>query len=97
MYHFRWRAAADPLLVLSGGRTQPQRSCAESRSYVELAQALDLTLSPEPVLEEYALTSIENLLFSLYAYHHTRQIYPAHIDVISWAFKRLRFEQTLEA
>jgi hypothetical protein len=48
-------------------------------------------------LEEFALTSIENLLLSLYVYHEARGLFPKTIDVISWEFKRKRFVETLNA
>ena len=48
-------------------------------------------------LEEYALTSIENVLLSLYVYHRSRKVYPKSVEIISWEFKRDRFKQTLEA
>jgi hypothetical protein len=43
------------------------------------------------------MTSIENLLFSLYVYADRRQHFPEHINIISWEFKRERFEKTLDA
>ena len=95
--HLAWRAKSSPLLVISGGPTQRQRRCAESQSYVEWAHALGLPLPANVTLEAYALTSIENLLLSLYVYHQTRQRYPETVEVISWAFKSARFVQTLEA
>ncbi len=95
--HLTWRASAAPLLVISGGLTKTQRRCSESRSYLELAKFLDLSIPDNIELEEYALTSIENLLFSLYVYHLAKKLYPEHIEVISWEFKRSRFEKTLDA
>src|SRR5258706_5938489 len=95
--HLRWRAGRSPLLVISGGPTKTERQCSESRSYIEMATAMNLKVSEDIRLEEYALTSIENLLFSLYTYHLARGVYPETIDAISWEFKRERFEQTLDA
>lgn len=95
--HLAWRAELLPLLVLSGGPTQRQRPCSESQSYVEWAHTLHIDLPVHVALEEYALTSIENLLLSLYVYHRTRGRYPEAVDVISWAFKYARFEATLQA
>jgi hypothetical protein len=93
--HLVWRSAVSPLLVVSGGFTKIQRYCSESRSYLELARMLGLDIPMNVALEEYALTSIENLLLSLYVYHQIKKIYPESIDVISWEFKRARFAQTL--
>ena len=89
--------ADDPLLVLSGGFTKAQRKCSESRSYLDLADALGLSVPAGVVVEEHALTSIENLLLSLYTHHRQRHVYPEQVEVISWAFKRARFEATLDA
>jgi len=96
-YCTNWRPGSDPLLVISGSFSKQQRHCSESRSYLELARHMGLAVPDNVVLEEYALTSIENMLLSLYAYHDTRGAYPEAIDVISWAFKQRRFEVTLRA
>ncbi len=95
--HLIWRAATSPFLVISGGFTKIQRECSESRSYLDLARSLELPIPISVALEEYALTSIENVLLSLYVYHQVRRVYPESVEVISWEFKRARFEQTLVA
>ncbi len=65
----KWIAEEDPLLVISGGKTKLERDCSESRSYVQWAAKLGIDFPREKIaLEEYAMTSIENLLFSLYVY-----------------------------
>ena len=92
-----WIPDSDPLLVISGGFTKPQRNSSESSSYVELAKRMSLQIPENLALEEFALTSIENLLFSLYMYHEVRGRFPKTIDVISWEFKRQRFVETLKA
>jgi hypothetical protein len=97
LQHLEWRAGTDPLLVISGGRTQAALRRSESRSYSEWAEHLGFKLPASIVLEEYALSSIENLLFGLYRYHQTRQVFPAGIDVISWGFKAARFAATMSA
>ena len=58
---------------------------------------MKLSIPQNIALEEYALTSIENLLLSLYVYHEERGFFPKTIDVISWEFKRERFMKTLNA
>lgn len=58
---------------------------------------MGLTVPANVALEKFGLTSIENVLFSLYVYSITRGYYPVGIEVISWEFKRMRFEQTLDA
>ena len=95
--HLVWRSAVSPLLVVSGGFTQIQRQCSESRSYLELSRMLGLAIPINVALEEYALTSIENVLLSLYVYHKVKKVYPENVEAISWEFKRGRFEETLTA
>jgi hypothetical protein len=58
---------------------------------------MGMRLPDDVALEEFALTSIENLLFGLYVYRESRGVYPERIDVISWEFKRRRFGETLRA
>ncbi len=96
--HLRLRRSLDPLVVISGGFTRPQRACSESRSYLEWAKRLGISFPEDEVaLEEYALTSIENLLLGLYVYHQRRGVFPERIDVVSWEFKCARFQHTLAA
>jgi len=95
--HLVWRKRAKPLLVISGGLTQRQRRCSESRSYFERTKHLGLPVLGQVALEEHALTSIENLILSIYAFHQERGTYPDSIELISWAFKRRRMEKALEA
>ena len=91
------RMCDDPLLVISGAYTKPQRRCSESRSYAEWADRLGLHLPEATMLEECGLTSIENLLFGLYVYREARGVYPERVDAISWEFKRQRFLETMRA
>src|SRR5882762_960163 len=50
--HLIWRGSANPLLVISGGRTQDQRRCSESRSYTERAPELGLQVTEHVAVEE---------------------------------------------
>ncbi|MFB3827665.1 MAG: hypothetical protein ACE15B_12910 [Bryobacteraceae bacterium] len=96
--HLGFRSELDPLLVISGGPTRAERACSESRSCLEWAGRLGIAFPAERVaLEEYALTSIENVLLGLYVYHQRRGVWPERIDAISWEFKRARFRQALAA
>lgn len=92
-----WNPGSEAMLVISGGYTKPQRPWPESRSYLEWVAVKGKPIPAGVELEEFALTSIENLLFSLYVYRQKRGVYPDNIDVISWAFKRERFESALRA
>lgn len=95
--HLAWRRSSNPLLVISGAPTKVERALSESRSYLDWAEAEGLAIPSEVALEEYALTTIDNLLLALYVYHKTRGAYPQEIDVISWEFKRERMIATLDA
>jgi hypothetical protein len=97
LQHLMWRAESSPFLVISGGYTKIERQCSESRSYLELASIRQISVPQNVGLEEFALTSIENILLSLYVYHGIRGVWPEHVEAISWEFKRQRFERTLEA
>ena len=96
LHSLRWRKNENPTLVISGGYTKIERRCSESRSYVQMAKSMGLEIPSGVLLEEYALTSIENLLFSLYVFHGKHGSYPQKIDVVSWEFKHDRFKKTFE-
>ena len=95
--HLRWRADASALLVISGGQTKRERACSEARSYLDLAAALGLEVPENVALEEYSLTSVENVLLSLYVYHLRTGRFPERIECVSWEFKRERFQRALQA
>lgn len=97
LHCLRWRKNENPTLVISGGQTKIQRQCSEGRSYIQMARDLNLTVPPGVLLEDYALTSIENLLLSLYSFHIAHGHYPKKIYVISWEFKEERFKKTFAA
>lgn len=97
LQHLKWRSGTNPLLVISGGPTKKQLFLSESRSMLDLAESMRLTIPDTIALEEYALTTIENILFSLYVYHQQRSAYPESIDFISWSFKYRRVTATLQA
>jgi len=94
--HFAWRLDAKPVMTPSGGPTKkPTRS--EGASYIDWARTLGIAIPNDVISEDYALTTSENLLFSVYRYHQHRGMMPAAIDVISWGFKARRFAATLDA
>ena len=64
---------------------------------MEWAAALDLKVPENVAVEEYSLTSVENLLLSLYVYHQRTGRFPERIESISWEFKRERFQRALQA
>jgi hypothetical protein len=95
--HLEWRSNVDPLLIITGGSTKHEVNVSESRSNIDLARVNNIVIPSNVALEEYALTSIENVLFSIYCYCMITGFFPERIDVISWEFKRNRYEATLNA
>ena len=95
--HLEWRKDENPLLILSGGYSKKELNISESQSYLYYAEDLGLAINNNIILEEYALVSIENLLFSLYMYKLNRECYPETIDIISWSFKKERYETALKS
>jgi len=87
----------NPLLIISGGYTKEQIKISESESYLDYAEDLGLKIQDNIVVEEYALVSIENLLFSIFKYHRLRKCYPEKIIIISWDFKKDRYNAALRA
>jgi len=73
-------AAGGDEAVGDGGATPPPRSTVRART----------------VTEEYATDSFENLLFSICRFREITGSYPRKISLVSFSFKRLRFE-TLHA
>jgi hypothetical protein len=91
-------AHKDPsaLLVFSGGETRavsgPQ---TEAQAYYHVADAMKLwrgTVRARTATEEFATDSFENLMFALCRFREVTGDYPQKITVISFSFKRRRFE-----
>jgi hypothetical protein len=95
--HLTWRKPHDPLLILSGAPSKSEVTGSESQTNLDLAEAIGLEVPGNVACEEYALTSVDNLVLSLFRYHMLRHAYPEKIDVISWGWKQERFEASLEA
>ncbi|CBY00466.1 hypothetical protein IAQ61_011390 [Plenodomus lingam] len=93
------------LLVLSGGATKPsQAPMSEARSYYHAALAEELAeghlhggrahrmfSKGYVLLEEQAIDSLQNLLFSILLFKKTTGKYPKQVRVITHAFKSARF------
>ncbi|KAK1771121.1 hypothetical protein QBC33DRAFT_232328 [Phialemonium atrogriseum] len=91
----------DAVLVFSGGPTRDETPVSEAASYANLAAAnayfsLLPPDSPDPVsssrvlLEERALDSYYNILFSIMLFWRVHHVWPKHITLVSHAFKRAR-------
>ncbi|PFH59039.1 hypothetical protein XA68_12898 [Ophiocordyceps unilateralis] len=80
----------DAVLVFSGGPTRPETNLSEAKSYANLMQTTDPSI---PILlEERALDSYHNILFSLTLFHTNFQTWPTSVTIISHAFKQPRLE-----
>lgn len=97
-------ARDDPgsLLVFSGGQTRREAGPrSEGQSYWNLAEYFRWWSSPEvsgrSTTEEFARDSFENLLFSICRFKEWTGRYPQKIHVVSWTFKRKRFDLHREA
>lgn len=99
-------ARNDPesLLVFSGGETRavsgPQ---TEAQAYYHVADAMNLwpsdkdsSVRARTTTEEFATDSFENFMFSIARFREVTGEYPEKITVVSFSFKRRRFE-TLHA
>jgi hypothetical protein len=85
------------LLVYSGGQTRYEAGPrSEAQSYWLLADSFKwwsrTNVRLRAVTEEFARDSFENLLFSICRFRECVGIYPAKVTVVSWEFKRERFE-----
>ena len=94
-------AAADPrsLLVFSGGQTRGDAGPrSEGASYWLVAERFAwwghvATVGARAAAEEHARDSLENLLFALCRFRELTGTYPRRVTVVSFWFKRRRFEQ----
>jgi len=92
-------AAKDPhsLLIFSGGQTRAVTGPAdEGGSYYRVADALNLwgntNVRTRTATEEFATDSFQNLLYSMCRFKEITSSYPTKVTVISFSFKRQRFE-----
>lgn len=95
--HMEWIKLKNPLLVISGGFTKKELKISESQSYIDFAEDTKLKMPKNIAIEEFALVSIENLLFSLYKYKITTGYFPNDIHIVSWEFKKDRYFAAFEA
>jgi hypothetical protein len=86
------------LLLFSGGETRPNIGPrSEGSSYWLAADAFNWYGRRQSVMnrtqaEEYARDSFENLLFSVCRFRQLTGRYPEHITVVSFKYKKTRFE-----
>jgi hypothetical protein len=83
------------LLMFSGGQTRPEgKKWSEASTYAAIAARYGYwgADGKQIELEEYARDSFENLQFSLYRYYMLKGVYPSHVTVVGWSFKKARFD-----
>ncbi len=93
------RSNPDALLVYSGGRTREESGrWSEAETYRAVAHQRgwlpgDPPLPPARIaIEPFARDSFENLLFSLCVFQKEAHRPPEHLSIVSWNFKRARFD-----
>ncbi|RKU44373.1 hypothetical protein DL546_002845 [Coniochaeta pulveracea] len=88
------------VLVFSGGPTWKETKLSEATSYYNLATAneyfgllpdsQELAEAGRILVEERALDSYYNILFSLVLFWRTHAVWPEHVTIVSHAFKKAR-------
>ena len=99
--------AANPLalLILSGGFTRREAGLrwSEGDTYAAIAKHFNWwmdhatddqrnSLEARTAVESFSRDSFENLLFSICRFWQLVGRYPRHVSLVSWAFKRERFD-----
>lgn len=84
------------LLIFSGGQTRHPNILSEAQSYYHLAALFKFwghpTVQSRTTTEEFARDSYDNVLFTIARFFECVGIFPQRVSIISWAFKRKRFE-----
>ena len=98
------------LLIFSGGYTRREAGLrwSEAETYRGIARRFDwwrngqlkpatADLDARAEVEDYSRDSFENLLFSICRFQQIVGRYPERVTLISWAFKRERFDRHRDA
>jgi len=81
------------VLIISGGYTKPEVEKSEARGMLDWAEDLNLKITKGAILlEEHALDSLENLLFSVCRFYQFFNGFPKEISCVTWKFNIKRFE-----
>jgi len=85
-----------PVLLPTRGHTSPFSATSEGESYLRFARAAGLLPSADMftrvTIEDAALDSFQNVLFSIARFRELTGAYPMRITVVGHDFKRRRFE-----
>jgi len=89
---------SEAMLMFSGGPTRVEAGPrTEALSYWMVADHYDWFgmdgVASRAYLEDFARDSFENLLFGICRFHEVIGREPEHVTVVSWEFKRERFER----
>jgi hypothetical protein len=90
-------SSASSLLIFSGSKTRPEVDKSEAQSYLDLCLSNDFwgLIVPEEtrrvLLEEQALDSFANVLFSLLRFWQETGSFPDRVTIVSHKFKEDRF------
>lgn len=80
----------------TSGHTSPSSATSEGESYLRFARAIGLLPSADMftrvTIEDAALDSFQNVLFSIARFRELTGVYPKRITVVGHDFKRRRFE-----
>ncbi|CEJ94057.1 hypothetical protein VHEMI09612 [[Torrubiella] hemipterigena] len=85
----------DSALAFSGAATRKETKLSEAQSYANLAHAnqywgLAEEVPPNILIEDRALDSYHNILFSITLFYSRFSVWPQRITIVSHGFKRLR-------
>jgi hypothetical protein len=84
------------LLIISGGYTKDQEEKSEARGYLDWADDLGLERSGVKILlEEFARSSVENLLFSVCRFYQYYGCFPEEIGAYTLTWKDRWFKDVI--
>ena len=85
-------------ILIFSGRKRSELMMSEGSIYYMIAKYCNyfenkiLLIKNRTFIEDYALDSFQNLLFSICRFYQITSNYPSNIKLISWLFKKYRFE-----
>jgi len=83
------------VLIISGGCTKYPVEKSEARGYLDWSDDLGLARTGLVILEEYARSSVENLLFSMCRFYQYFNDFPEEIGACTLCWKKGWFEQDI--
>ncbi|TET41602.1 MAG: hypothetical protein E3J60_04170 [Dehalococcoidia bacterium] len=90
------RQKAYDVLIISGGYTKPEEEKSEARGYLDWADEIRLDRTDLVILlEEYARSSVENLLFSMCRFYQYFGYFPEEVGACTLHWKKEWFEEVI--